>query len=283
MKLSRKVLAALSASALLLTAGIFTSCSEEDDDDEAGAISGSNNNYALSYDNTASSDNYRCYNTTLNKHRGALCQITLKDDGDLDGAAMGYMWDLYSTDASASAEDVARTVSESPRTFCIVGFNYNHTISGKVAYYVSRYTNVYDIQASNFGTSGVTVNGATQTAVETEYLELNATNSFTPTVDSDGNVVVTVNVYEDTDDSGNYTGAYNIDIYNGAISKDELETATPADSTTISAADLGYTSSTTHAVAQHQGAVYANVYAGKNAVGTWKYADTYSADEVVEE
>jgi len=276
----------MSAAALLVTASVFTSCSDEEDDDEAGAISGSNNNYTLSYDNTSGTDNYRCYETTLNNHRGALCQITLKDDGDLNGAAMGYMWDLYSTDASASAEDVARAVSSSPRNFCIVGFNYNQTTTNKVSYYVSRYTNVYDIQAANFGTSGVTVNGTNQTAVETEYLKLDATNSFTPTLDDDGNVVVTVNVYEDTDDSGKYTGAYIIDIYNGAIAKADLETAKPVDTTTIPADDLGYTasnSSTTHAVTQHQGAVYANVYAGKKAEGAWKYADTYSADEVVEE
>ena len=34
---------------------------------------------------------------------------------------------------------------------------------------------------------------------------------------------------------------------------------------------------------QKNGAVYANVYAGKTLKGSWKYADTYSADEVVEE
>ena len=269
MKLSK--LFKIGAVALLATSLCFVGCKAEDDDDENGMISGSNNNYTLSYDNSASTKNSRGYVATTNKHKGALCQITLNKDGTSgSGAAMGYIWDLSSADATASAEEIARAVSDKPRNFCIVGFGYK-TSAGKFSPYVSRYTNVYDIQASNFGTDGVTVNGATQKAVENVYLELG--NKFL-TAQSDGSYVMTVNVYEDAT-----AGGYVVDIYNGAVTKDTLASASKLETTTISYTDLGYTTTAT----QRQGAVYANVYAKSKASGSWKYLDTYSADEVVEE
>ena len=268
MKLSK--LFKIGAVALLATSLCFVGCKAEDDDDENGMISGSNNNYTLSYDNSASSATSRGYVTTKNNHLGALCQITLNKGYSGSGAAMGYIWDISSTDASASAEELARAVSEKPRSFCIVGFGYK-TSAGKFSPYVSRYTNVYDIQASNFGTDGVTVNGATQKAVENVYLELG--NKFL-TAQSDGSYVMTVNVYEDAT-----VGGYVVDIYNGAVTKDTLASTSRLATTTISYTDLGYTTKAT----QRQGAVYANVYASSKASGSWKYLDTYSADEVVEE
>lgn len=284
MKLSKKVLAAMSAATLIMTAGIFTSCGEEEDDDENNMLAGSNNDYTLSYDNSTGTDTSRGYKVTKNNHAGALCQITLNKEGTSgSGAAMGYIWDLKSTDATASAEELARAVSEKPRTFCIVGFGYR-TSAKKYSPYVSRYTNVYDIQANNFGTDGVTVNGATQKADEDEYIAIGE-NYLTE--DETGNIVMTVNVYEETaaDESDATktvtTGGYVVDIYNGAVSKDELATAEKLATTTISAEDLGYNEA--KKVTQKQGAVYANVYSKSKASGTWKYLDTYSADEVVED
>jgi hypothetical protein len=268
--------------ALLAASMCFVACKKEDDDDENGMISGSNNNYTLSYDNSGSSDTSRGYVATTNTHLGAMCQITLNKGFTGSGAAMGYIWDLYSTDASASAEEVARAVSDKPRNFCIVGFGYN-TASKKFSPYVSRYTNVYDIQAKNFGTAGVTVNGKAEKAVEKEYLSIG--DKFL-TADSDGNYVMTVNVYEhlerdETKQEWVTTGGYDVDIFNGAVAKDQVATATKLATVHISAEDLGY--DTAKKATQRQGAVYANVYASSKATGSWKYLDTYSADEVVEE
>ena len=81
MKLSKKVLAAMSAATLIMTAGIFTSCGEEEDDDENNMLAGSNNDYTLSYDNSTGTDTSRGYKVTKNNHRGALCQITLNKEG----------------------------------------------------------------------------------------------------------------------------------------------------------------------------------------------------------
>jgi len=273
MKISK--LLKVGAFALLAASLCFVGCKKEDDDDENGMISGSNNNYTLSYDNSASSDTSRGYVTTRNAHLGALCQITLNKGYSGSGAAMGYIWDISSTDASASAEELARAVSTNPRSFCIVGFaNFNGTYKA----YVSRYTNVYDIQAKNFGTEGdVTVNGVVQKAVEKEYIKSSDNKTLSAV---DGAYIITVNVYEEKE-NGTTTGGYVVDIYNGAVAKADLETAEKLATTTIPAADLGY--ATAAKATQRQGAVYANVYAKSKASGSWNYLDTYSADEVVEE
>ena len=270
----------IGAVALMVSSLCFVGCKDEEDDDENGMISGSNNNYTLSYDNSASSDTSRGYVTTKNDHLGALCQITLNKGYSGSGAAMGYIWDISSTDASASAEEVARAVSAKPRNFCIVGFGYS---SSKQMFspYVSRYTNVYDIQAENFGTKGVTVNGKTELADEDSLIDI---GDYKVTADDAGNYIITVNVYEEKDGEGNTTGGYVVDIYNGPVTKAEIKdgtAGTPLATTTISASKLGY--GTAKKATQRQGAVYANVYAGSKVTGSWKYLDTYSADEVVEE
>ena len=290
MKLSKKVLAAMSAATLIMTAGIFTSCGDEEADDENNMITGSNNTYTLSFDNSANSTTSRSYVPTKNNHRGALVQIQLDKGYTGSGAAMGFIWDLYSTDATASAEEVVRTATEKPRNLCIASFaNFNGTYKA----YVSRYTNVYDLQADNFGTK---VTDEAKKAVEIEYIKSSDNKALTKV---DDNYAITVNVYEETaektvEGSTNtetwYTGGYVVDIYNGLVTAADLESETPPSklaTTVIPADDLGYTevkkSLTSHAVAQKQCAVYANVYAKSNATGSWKYLDTYTADEVVED
>lgn len=291
MKLSR--LFKIGAVALMVTSLCFTGCKEEEDDDEAGMLSGSNNNYSIAYKNESSSVS-RGYRTTTFKHAGALCQMTM-NQGSEGAGAMGYIWDLESN-SSREAKD--------PRRFFIVGFNYSQTASDKVAYYCSLYKNVTDLQLQNFGATGqkeIGTNDTANGATEKEYIQLNSTNSFTPTINAEGDFVVTVDVYEGgtfTMDAATgkrtytaYDGTYHVDIYNGKVEQSELAGTTtntqPVKSITISADDVGYlteTSDTAKSVCeQRQGAVYANVYAGKTLTGSWKYAETYKADEVVEE
>ena len=73
MKLSKKLLAAFSAAALLACSALVTGCAEDDDDTE-GAISGSNKNYTVSYTNSGT-DIYRGWNTTTFKHEGELVKL----------------------------------------------------------------------------------------------------------------------------------------------------------------------------------------------------------------
>lgn len=275
MKLSKILMSGALVAALAF--GVM-GCKAEDDDDELKALSGSNNNYSVDFKNEGN-DVYRAYHTTTFKHAGALCQVTMNTSNGGKGA-MGYIWDLESNSTRAEKE---------PRRFFIVGFNYDHTAKDKVAYYVSRYSNVTDIEAINFGAPS---NGA----AEKEYVELNTTNVCTPTIDPNGDLTMTFDVYEDGeftfDENGkkkytSYNGGFVVDIYNGKIETADLKTANKVKSVKIPAADVGYRTAESDVTKpicnQKQGAVYVNVYQGYTLKGKWYYADTYKAAEVVED
>ena len=261
MKLSKILMSGALVAALAF--GVM-GCKAEDDDDELKALSGSNNDYSVDFKNEGN-DVYRAYHTTTFKHAGALCQVTMNTSNGGKGA-MGYIWDLESNSTRAEKE---------PRRFFIVGFNYDYTEKGKVAYYVSRYSNVTDIEAKNFG---ATSNGAA----------------------ANGDLTMTFDVYEDgeftVDENGkkkytSYNGGFVVDIYNGKIETADLKTASKVKSVKIPAADVGYwtaESDVTKPICgasanQKQGAVYVNVYKGNTLKGKWHYADTYMAAEVVED
>lgn len=275
MKLSKILMSGALVAALAF--GVM-GCKAEDDDDELKALSGSNNDYSVDFKNEGN-DVYRAYHTTTFKHAGALCQVTMNTSNGGKGA-MGYIWDLESNSTRAEKE---------PRRFFIVGFNYDYTAPGKVAYYVSKYSNVTDIEAINFGAPS---NGAD----EKVYVELNTTNVCTPTIDTNGDLTMTFDVYEDGeftfDENGkkkytSYNGGFVVDIYNGKIETADLKTANKVKSVKIPAADVGYMkaeSDVTKPICnQKQGAVYVNVYQGYTLKGKWYYADTYKAAEVVED
>lgn len=285
----------LLSSAVLVAAmaTMFVGCKAEDDDDDANAIKGSANHYTVNYTNDTD-DTYRAYDTTTYKHAGALWQITLLKDSK--SGALGYIWDLES-----DSERAAKAV----RRFCIAGFNYNYTAPNKVAYYVSGYKNVVDISAANFGTEDeITATegkhkGESFKADEKEFISLSSVHSFEPTKDSDGNVVVTFDVYEGGEWSWNgsnrkyssYDGSYVVDIYDGAVTSEEISNNTAKDkkkdSAIIPADYLGYktdTSDTTKSiVTQQPAAVYINAYKGTTLNGKWDCEDTYKEAIVVEE
>ena len=275
MKLSKILMSGALVAALAF--GVM-GCKAEDDDDELKALSGSNNDYSVDFKNEGN-DVYRAYHTTTFKHAGALCQVTMNTSNGGKGA-MGYIWDLESNSTRAEKE---------PRRFFIVGFNYDYTAPGKVAYYVSKYSNVTDIEAINFGAPS---NGAD----EEEYIKLNATNVCVPTIDANGDLTMTFDVYEDGeftfDENGkkkytSYNGGFVVDIYNGKIETADLKTANKVKSVKIPAADVGYKTAESDVTKpicnQKQGAVYVNVYQGYTLKGKWYYADTYKAAEVVED
>lgn len=274
MKLSKILMSGALVAALAF--GVM-GCKAEDDDDELKALSGSNNDYSVDFKNEGN-DVYRAYHTTTFKHAGALCQVTMNTSNGGKGA-MGYIWDLESNLTRAEKE---------PRRFFIVGFNYDYTAKDKVAYYVSRYSNVTDIEAINFGAPS---NGAD----EKEYIKLNATNVCVPTIDANGDLTMTFNVYEGytegADGKKTYDGTYHVDIYNGKVEKDALGTTKTVATCTISADDVGYKTAESDVTKpicgasanQKQGAVYVNVYKGNTLKGKWHYADTYRAAEVVED
>ena len=286
MKLSKVLFGSAVMAALMFG---FVSCAAEDDD-ELNLISGSGNNYSVSYTNTESS-NIRGYDTTATKHRGALTQITFnKDSLDCNGA-MAFIWDLESNSGRAVKD---------PRVFNIAGLRIVKNGSNYYAQpYVSVYKNITDIQEVNLGAdSGNLAEGSA--AKETEILSLSTANQFSVTPDSTtGAVTVTINAYEETDTDFNnkttYTGNYIVDFYAGAVGKDALESSKAEKSKKITYEQMGYkaydstASDKTNMLAsdnrlpQKTNAVYANVYTGKTLNGTYKFIDTYSDAEVVEE
>lgn len=315
MKLSKKILAAFSATALLATASFFTSCSEDDEDDPERAITGSNNSYVVDYDNTngyeadtttdsknSSTKVYRAWKRTTLKHQGALTKITLKkgngNAGNKDGV-MGFAWDLTTATGTDATDD---STSE---TFNVVGIrNYNGTVSA----YVSRYFNITNKQANNFGVTSANSSTTNPATAPTEAAEYDVSSGYqtlkTGVTDEEYSVWVDVFAKLSTtdatkDDEGtvlsktldDYTnasaGSWIIAIY----SKDPTLESTTADdllksfvipAKTNSAVGSGYDSTMTSSIQKKQ-AVYANVYNGGHLVGAWDYADTYHLDEVVEE
>jgi len=266
MKLSKILLSTAVLAAAMTMALTFTSCGEKDDDDN-NMLSGSNNDYSIDYTNE-SSDVSRGYKTTTFMHLGALCQMKMAKASAGSGA-MGYIWDLESNSARAEKD---------PRRFFIFGFNYDTTTG--VKYYLSLYKNVKDIQKNNFGATAINQKEPTAAvsdgATEKEYWPFGKNYIAKPSEDEEGNIVVTVNVYEGTDLSGQYDGTYIVDLYDGAVTKDQLATATKVNSCVIPAADVGYLAAGTNSFSrQKNGAVYANCYAGKTLSASWHYADTY--------
>ena len=141
-------------------------------DDTEGVIKGANNKYTVEYTNNAT-DRYRAYKETALKHAGALIKVTFNKETTAGKASkMGVIFDLK-----------ANATAETAKDFYIVGVGV-----GDKSYYVSKFTNVTDLQAENFGTKL-----AQNPAVEKEIVAWKADN-FTnlPAADADGNTSVYV-------------------------------------------------------------------------------------------
>ena len=319
MKISKKLLAAFSVAAMLVTALSVTGCKkEEDDDDPVGAITGSNNNYAVNYNNTLGygtetdkkdsslSGVYRAWNRTTFKHQGALTKVTLKKGNSAAGknaGVMGLAWDLQTSKGEDAASDATS------ETFNVFGIR---NLNGTLQCYVSRYFNITNKQANNFGaTNSSTTNPATLPSTPTEY-DVSGGFQTLWSAGSGEEVSVWVDVFAklsssslNSDDEGlplsktilgtDYTnaaaGSWFVVFYNAdptaEANANTLQTAgnnktfvIPAK--TASAIGSGYDSTMTTSTQKKQ-AVYANVYKGGWLNGAWQYQKTYHLDEVVEE
>ncbi|MBQ9282040.1 MAG: hypothetical protein IJ207_07545 [Treponema sp.] len=136
MKLSKKILAAFSVAAMLVVAGSFTACKDEDDDDPYEMITKVNSSYyTINHTNTDADTVQRGYKSTSFKHAGALVDITFnsaKSTGTYGDGVMGVIFGLESND-------------DGSKNFYVFGAR------NKGDYYVSKYKNVTDLQAANFG------------------------------------------------------------------------------------------------------------------------------------
>ena len=134
MKMVKKVLMGLAVIAMAFS---FVGCIPQVDDSE-GAISGSNGKYSINYKNESTSDKYRAYKSTAMDHAGALVKVTFNDT-DCGTSKMGVIFDLH---------DVDKKDESKGKDFYIIGLGANRTGHN---FYVSKFTNVTDLQAINFG------------------------------------------------------------------------------------------------------------------------------------
>lgn len=326
MKLSKKLLAAFSVAAMLVTALSVTGCKKDDDDDDpVGAISGWNNSYKLSYDNSngygtetdsksTAAGVYRAWKRTNLKHLGALVKVTLQTGKDTEKAGknsgvMGFAWDLQGNSDSDSATE----------TFNLVGVRNNN---GQLQAYVSRYYNVSNKLALNFGATDVNVKKldsedfATIPTVASELDVSNGIVNVTGYPEITGNEAIvwidvaakpktadeqkkcgTVRTRATSEYTSAAIGSWVIAIYN-VDPENLVETGTAPlkvfviPGATDSRIGSGYAETANESKgiqafdmskSQKRQAVYANIYKGHTLKGEWKYPATYKFDEVVEE
>jgi len=251
-------------------------------------------NYSINYTNSSSTDIYRCWNTTTFKHEGELVKIVINNQSSAshDGV-MGFVWDLCQSKDAATVTEGTTTTSpaiteKGYRNFFVVGFQW---YAGTPRYYVSKYFNVTDLQADNFGSSTtVTTHKAGITATEPREIAVKGWTNLTtgPDIANDNSVTVWLDIYPVFENStygadiANHTdtatGSYVVDIYD-ADPTDESVTANRLDTVTIAPSVTGYSAEPS----QNTLAVYANVQPSKTLNGTWYLGQDYAADEVVEE
>lgn len=292
MKLSKKVLAAFSAAAMLVVAGTFVACA----DDEESAFSGKKVDFDNSYvttttatdgtvtvKNAKSTDTnavensnyyYRAFKKLATKHYGSTCVITLTPQNDgkaysstnaANGVA-GFVFNLTKNTTDTSAYD-----------FDIAAIQYD---GSKIRTYVSKYVNAA-LKDNNFTTAkNFTQSDGTTTSTEEEILKGSSSAYFDFTADdftkdtATGAITVVVKV------TANDDGGYSIDYYN---SLENAQAGTGSKKTaTVTAVKTGYTQKT-----QTEMAMYANIYPGQHMVSEFAFKDTVGndlpfEDEVVE-
>lgn len=266
MKMTKKIL--LGAAALVV-AMAFVGCAggEKASDDPNNMIEGKNSNYTIDFVNETGAES-RGYKATKLKHAGGLVKITI-DAGSSSNSSnkMGFIFDLKANADDSSAKD-----------FFIIAFGNDNK------YYVSKFSNVTDQQAYNFGTE-LTDNPADEKCY-TDPVNCNPKvfdDGKTLSEDEDGNKYAYIYAF------GNADGSFDWKILNASATEkvkslsdkefknlDFTEDMILAEGT-IPAEDTGYTKQT-----QNLLAVYAKVNKDQTLVGAWDFVGTYKEAEVIE-
>ena len=272
MKMTKKILLGAAA---LVAALAFVGCGAGDDDPNK-MIKGNNSSYSIDYTNETD-DTSRGYNTTAQKHAGALVKISIADvstDADPNkklGGVMGIIFGLEGNEEDKNAKD-----------FFVAGVRKNGT------YYVSKYTGVVDINANNFGAptdakQGKWSSDGENGEKEFAYVELKSENKITLNSEDD---YKSVYFYYVCTEEGTYEWKF-LNVVSTEKTKGLTDTefknlvfdpSTVLAEGTISREDTGYTG-----LEQRKLAVYANVYAQGTLVGNWDIVGTYKEAEIIEE
>ncbi len=168
MKMVKKVLMGM---AVLAIAVALTGCLK---DDKEKAIKGSGNKYTVEYTNEGS-EAYRAYAATGMAHAGALVKVTF-DSINTGSSKMGIIFDLH--DSKSGVKDAKGAAAKDFYAIAIGN-------EGGGSYYVSKFTDIVDIQAKNFG---ATTSAKEKEPKEVEYEKLVTGNLKTkmPAAAADG-------------------------------------------------------------------------------------------------
>lgn len=265
----KKLLSVVAAALVALT---FVGCDGLlQKDDTEGAIKGAGTKYTVEYNNEGT-DAYRAYKATTLKHAGALVKVTF-DTTDVASSKMGVIFDLKdSVSGAKDAEDKAA------RDFYCIGIG-----AGDKSYYVSKFTNIVDIQAKNFG--------ATTTATGNDPKEVEIVtwtqNNFTklPAAAEDGTVSVYVYYKALTDGSFDYKI---LNITDEVAKAFDLKTGTFDSSVilfegnTLAKAGAEFEACDEGKQPQNKVAFYAQIAPGKELKGSWNVIGTYLEAEDAE-
>ena len=254
MKIMKKIAAVTIAAAALFA---FAGCSEDDDPNEM--ITGSNKKYEIDYTNTTTVTS-RGYHPTAYKHAGAAVQLDfLNVNSDTkEAGVMGLIFDLEEKDGVKS--------------FNVIGVRTADT-EGGLSYYVSRFDNVTDIQAENFGTK-LAENPAKETVYVKDFTKAQGEKG------TDSKVTVYAYAIEKLNEA---TQKYEYKVYllNDKVGKLDsdgnlvTEDGKAIDLSGVEPVATIPTEYTGSQPTQKKLAVYANVYKGKTLKGTWTYRGDY--------
>ena len=261
MKILKNIAVAALAGAMVFG---LVSCGAGDDDPN-NMINGSNKVYTIDYTNE-SKDVSRGYNTTAYKHAGAAVQLDFENASNtVGGGVMGLIFDLEEKDGAKS--------------FNVIGVK-TKDANGKLGYYVSRFENVTDLQADNFGTKL-----KENPAKEIKYAPKGKDTFGVATgVKNEEKDTITVYAYaiEKLNES---TKKYEYKVYLlyadtqiGKLDKDGnlvTEDGKAIDLSGVEPVATIPTEYTGSQPTQKKLAVYANVYDGKTLKGTWTYRGDY--------
>ncbi|MCR5401956.1 MAG: hypothetical protein K6E78_10240, partial [Treponema sp.] len=218
-------------------------------------IVGKNNYYSIDYNNESAEEDSKAFKETKLKHAGGLVKLTIDESVPIgrNGGVMGFIFDLKN--------------GEKGKDFFIVAVRKN-------GYYVSKYSNVTNFSAYNFGFSGKEDNTQEDGTTEIEYVT--AYHDLPLSIDENGNSYVYVYAFCNID------GSYDWKILNGnatnkvkSLSDKEFcileftEDMILAEGT-IPATETGYVKQV-----QNKLAVYANIYSNGYLNGTWDFVGTY--------
>ena len=268
MKMVKKILFGLVAVAAVLS---LASCGVKDDTE--GIIKGTAGNYSVNYTYDAdTTTEYRAYKSTGAKHAGALVKVTFDKDYVSEEAAgnskFGLIFGLTET----------KNGDQKIRDFYIVGLGANGD------YYFSRYDDVVDIRANNFG---ATTTASEPNPRETEYKAITNGTLYT---DADQNkyAYIWYQAYND--------GRYEVKIGNIAdddvnawkrLTDEQKRSSSNVPNFSAVMYERTLTSAFTECDAgkepQLYTAVYARVQGSKTLNGTVKFKGDYLEAEDIEE